>query len=92
MKNWYCSCVHTDPTELSATQNHAFLDLLILAMHADGHLSSPEDKQLQKLLVAMGFTDAPAHAGCEFDQAVARISPSIQSIPKAKELGFGVGR
>jgi hypothetical protein len=89
MKNWYCICMHIDLTELSATQNRAFLDLLILAMHADGHLSSPEDEQLQKLLVAMGFTDEPARRR-EFDQALARISPSIQSIPQAKELALGL--
>jgi hypothetical protein len=81
--------VHIDLKEFSETQNHAFLDLLILAMYADGHLSSPEDEQLQKLLVAMGFTDKPARRR-EFDQAVTRISPSIQSIPKAKELALGL--
>jgi hypothetical protein len=81
--------VHIDLTGFSATQNHAFLDLLILAMYADGHVSSPENEQLQKLLVAMGFTDKPARRG-EFDQAVARISPSIQSISKAKELALGL--
>ena len=81
--------MHIDIAEFSATQNHAFLDLLILAMYADGHVSSPEDEQVQQLLVAMGFTEEPARLR-EFDQAVARISPSIQSIPKAKELALGL--
>jgi hypothetical protein len=81
--------VHLDPTGFSATQNHAFLDLLILAMYADGHLSSPEDDELQNLLVVMGFTEEAARRR-EFDQAVTRISPSIQSIPRAKELALGL--
>jgi len=58
-------------------------------MYADGHLSSPEDKQLQKLLVTMGFAEEAARRR-EFDQAVARISPSIYSIQKAKELALGL--
>ena len=89
VKIWYCVFVHLDPTGFSATQNHAFLDLLILAMYADGHLSSPEDDELQNLLVVMGFTEEAARRR-EFDQAVTRISPSIQSIPRAKELALGL--
>ena len=54
------------------------MDLIILAMYADGHLSLVEEEHLQKLLVAMGFLD-------EIDGAVTRIRPSIQSIQKAKE-------
>jgi len=44
-----------DLTGFSTTQKQALFDLLILAMYADGHLSSAEDEQLQKLLAAMGF-------------------------------------
>ena len=58
-------------------------------MYADGHLSSPEDDELQNLLVVMGFTEEAARRR-EFDQAVTRISPSIQSIPRAKELALGL--
>lgn len=79
--------MHFDLTGFSAEQNFAFLDLLILGMRADGHLSSAEDEPLQKLLAAMGFTDEPARRR-EFDQSVARISPSILSIPKARNLAL----
>ena len=78
-----------DLTGFSATQKQALLDLLILAMYADGHLSSVEDEQLQKLLAAMGFVEEPARQR-EFDAAVTRIRPSIQSIYKAKELALGL--
>lgn len=78
-----------DLTGFSVTQKQALFDLLILAMYADGHLSSAEDEQLQKLLAAMGFSEEPARQR-EFDAAVTRIRPSIQSIYKAKELAMGL--
>src|SRR5208282_4400502 len=58
--------------------------LLILAMYADGHLTTFEDKQLQKLLAAMGFTEKIDRQR-EFDAAVTRMQPFVQSIHKAKE-------
>jgi hypothetical protein len=78
-----------DLTGFSATQKQALFDLLILAMYSDGHLSSAEDEQLQKLLAGMGFIEEPARQR-EFDAAVTRIRPSIQSIYKAKELALGL--
>jgi len=73
----------------SPAQQLALLDLLILAMYADGHLSSVEDERLQKLLVAMGFVDEIDRQR-EFDAAVTRIRPNVQSIYKAKELALGL--
>ncbi len=58
-------------------------------MYADGHLTSFEDEQLQKLLAAMGFTDELDRQR-EFDAAVTRIRPNVQSIHKAKELALGL--
>jgi len=58
-------------------------------MYADGHLSSVEDERLQKLLVAMGFVDEIDRQR-EFDAAVTRIRPNVQSIYKAKELALGL--
>ena len=78
-----------DPNGFSAAQQRALFDLLILAMYADGHLSSVEDERLQKLLAAMGFTNELDRQR-EFDAAVTRIRPSIQSIYKAKELALGL--
>jgi 6-phosphogluconolactonase/glucosamine-6-phosphate isomerase/deaminase len=78
-----------DLTGFSAAQKQALFDLLILAMYADGHLSSVEDEQLQKLLAGMGFVDEIDRQR-EFDAAVTRIRPSMQSIYKAKELALGL--
>ena len=76
--------MHIDLTGFSAKQKLALFDLLILAMYADGHLTSYEDEQLQKLLAAMGFVDEiDRHR--EFDAAVTRIRPCIQTIQKAKD-------
>ena len=61
-----------DLTGFSATQKQALFDLLILAMYADGHLSSVEDEHLQKLLEAMGFVDEIDRQR-EFDAAVTRM-------------------
>ena len=72
-----------DLTGFSTAQKHALFDLLILAMYAYGHLSSIEDEQLQKLLAGMGFLDELDWQR-EFDAAVTRIRPCIQSIHKAK--------
>ena len=72
-----------DLTDFSAAQEQALFDLLILAMYADGHLTTFEDEQLQKLLAAMGHTEeVDRHR--EFDAAVTRMRPSIQSIQRAK--------
>ena len=78
-----------DLTGFSTAQQRALFDLLILAMYADGHLTTYEDEQLQKLLTAMGFTEEPARQR-EFDAAVTRIRPGIESIYKAKELALGL--
>jgi len=72
-----------DVTDFSAIQQEALVDLLILAMYADGHLSTVEDELLQQLLAAMGHKDESDRQR-EFDAAVTRIRPFVQSIQKAK--------
>lgn len=62
----------------SAAQQRALCDLLVLAMYADGPLTSIEDEPLQKLLALFGHTE-------EFDAAVTGMSPLAQTIQKAKE-------
>ena len=89
IKICYFGFMDIDLTGFSATQKQALFDLLILAMYADGHLTSFEDEQLQKLLAAMGFVDEIDRQR-EFDAAVTRIRPCIQSIHKAKELALGL--
>jgi hypothetical protein len=73
-----------DLTGFSAVQQPALFDLLILSMYADGHLTTFEDEQLQKLLATMGFVDEIDRQR-EFDAAVTRIRPIVQSIHQAKE-------
>jgi nicotinamide mononucleotide adenylyltransferase len=73
-----------DLADFSAPQQRALFDLLILAMYADGHLTTFEDEQLQQLLVTMGYAEE-SHRQREFDAAVTRIRPCVQSIHKAKE-------
>ena len=89
IKIWYHLCMDIELTGFSATQKQALFDLLILAMYADGHLSSFEDEQLQKLLAGMGFVEEIDRQR-EFDAAVTRIRPALQSIYKAKELALGL--
>ena len=73
-----------DLADFSATQQRALFELLVLAMYADGHLTTVEDEQLQKLLSAMGHTEESDRQR-EFDAAVTRMRPFIQSLQAAKE-------
>ncbi len=73
-----------DLTDFSTAQQQAFLDLLILAMYADGNLSAVEDERLQKLLKAMGHVDEIDRQR-EFDAAVTRTRPFVESIQRAKD-------
>jgi hypothetical protein len=73
-----------DLSGFSSSQQRALFDLLILAMYADGHLTSVEDEDLQKLLVAFGYTEDFVRQR-EFDAAVTRMRPFLQSIQRAKD-------
>src|SRR5258706_13683815 len=75
--------MHIDLADFSTAEEQALFDLLILGMYADGHLTTFEDEQLQKLLAAMGHTDEAVRQR-EFDAAVTRMRPCIQSIHQAK--------
>ncbi len=80
---WYVLGMDIDLTGFSAAQQRALFDLLILAMYADGHLTTFEDAQLQKLLAGMGHTEEIDRQR-EFDAAVTRIRPFVQSVWKAR--------
>jgi hypothetical protein len=73
-----------EPTQFLAPQQHALFDLLILAMYADGHLTTVDDPQLKALLLDMGFTEE-ADRQREFDAAVDRMRPAVKSFWKARE-------
>jgi len=87
VKIWYDFSMDIELTGFSEAQQQALFDLLILAMYADGHLTSFEDEQLQQVLATMGFVDEIDRQR-EFDAAVTRIRPSIQSIHQAKQLAL----
>ena len=76
-----------DLTGFSTAQQRALFDLLILAMYADGHLTTFEDEQLQKLLAGMGFAEEMDRQR-EFDAAVTRIRPALKNIQTAKDLAL----
>jgi hypothetical protein len=76
--------VRIDLSGFSISQFRALFDLLILAMYADGHLTTVADEQLQQLLAAMGHTEELDRQR-EFDAAVTRMRPAVQSIYKAKD-------
>jgi hypothetical protein len=73
-----------DLADFSPAQQQSLFDLLILAMYADGHLTNVEDDHLQTLLGAMGHTDEFIRQR-EFDAAVTRMRPFVQSIQKARD-------
>jgi uncharacterized tellurite resistance protein B-like protein len=54
-------------------QRQALLDLVMLAMYADGHLAATEDERLVRLLTAMGF-NTEYDRGKHFDASVSRVS------------------
>ena len=73
-------------SRLTESQRRALLDLLILAMYADGHLDLGEDARLQRLLTSMGVDTeydrdrelaAPSLAPA-FTAASTRSDPSIE--------------
>src|SRR5687767_13090259 len=57
----------------SDQQRQALLDLVMLAMYADGHLAATEDDRVVRLLTAMGFT-TEYDRGKHFDASVSRVS------------------
>ena len=72
-----------DLADFTTPQQQALFDLLVLAMYADGHLTTFEDEHLQQLLIAMGHTEEAARQQV-FDAVVTRMRPCIQSIQKAR--------
>ena len=78
-----------DLTGFSAEQQRALFDLLILAMYADSHVTTFEDPQLRELLAAMGCIEEPERQR-EFEAAVTRVKPNLQTAWKAKELALSL--
>jgi uncharacterized tellurite resistance protein B-like protein len=70
-------------SDFNEEQRLALLDLLVLAMYADGHLASAEDARVQRLLTAMGFDSEYDHEK-EFDASVTRIRPHSETVEAAR--------
>jgi uncharacterized tellurite resistance protein B-like protein len=68
--------------DFSTEQCQAFLDLLVLAMYADGQLHSGEDERVEGLLTAMGFEPGYDQQR-EFDAAVTRVRKHSQPVDAA---------
>ncbi len=76
-------------TGFTNPQRQAFLDLLVLAMYADGRLCSAEDQRVEQLLTGMGFEPGYDHQR-EFDASVTRVrrhsQPTAAACAHAAEL------
>jgi len=69
--------------EFTEQQQQALLDLVTVAMYADGHLASADDERVLRLLGTMGFTtdyDRSKH----YDAAVTRVSRHSQTAESAR--------
>jgi uncharacterized tellurite resistance protein B-like protein len=63
---------------LTAQQRQALIDLLILAMYADGHLDLGEDARIERVLTAMGF-GTEYDRGKQLDEAITRLREYSQN-------------
>jgi SNF2 family DNA or RNA helicase len=65
-------------TRLTDQQRNALLDLLILAMYADGGLDLEEDARLNRLLIAMGF-ETEYDRDRQLDDSITRLRQYSQN-------------
>jgi len=73
-----------NPKEFTTTQQHALLDLAMLAMYADGHLASAEDARVHRLLEMLGH-GTEYDRNQQYDAAISRISRKALTKASAKE-------
>jgi uncharacterized tellurite resistance protein B-like protein len=71
-------------TRLTSEQREALIDLLILAMYADGYLDLVEDARLQRLLIAMGF-EAEYDRQRKLDETFTRLREYSQNAELARK-------
>jgi uncharacterized tellurite resistance protein B-like protein len=65
-------------TDFTKSQLQAFLDLLMLAMYADGQLCSAEDERVERLFSAIGIEPGYDRER-EFDASVTRVRRHSQN-------------
>jgi hypothetical protein len=70
-------------SRLTEPQRQALIDLLILAMYADGHLDLGEDARLQRLLASMGV-ETEYDRDKWLDDAITRLRPCAQNATLAR--------
>ena len=58
--------------DFTQPQRLALLDLLVLAMYADGHLASAEEARIRELLLKMG-AESDSERDRQLDDAVTRV-------------------
>jgi uncharacterized tellurite resistance protein B-like protein len=69
--------------DFTEQQKMALLDLAMLAMYADGRLTSAEDQRIVRLLTSLGFaTDYDREK--QYDASVTRVSRHSQSAGEAR--------
>lgn len=71
-------------TRLTDQQRQALLDLLILAMYADGHLDLGEDARLQRVLISMGI-ETEYDRDRLLDDSITRLRQYSQNSKIARE-------
>jgi uncharacterized tellurite resistance protein B-like protein len=64
-------------------QRKALLDLAMIAMYADGKLTSIEDERVNRLLTSMGC-DTDYDRGRDFDAAISRVSRQVLTAEGAR--------
>jgi uncharacterized tellurite resistance protein B-like protein len=68
---------------LTTPQRQALIDLLILAMYADGHLDLGEDARIERLLGAMGF-ETEYDRDKQLDESITRLREYSQNAKVAR--------
>jgi uncharacterized membrane protein YebE (DUF533 family) len=71
-------------SRLNEQQRHALIDMLILAMYADGHLDLGEDARLERVLVAMGV-DTEYDRDRVLDDSITRLRDYSRNAQVARE-------
>lgn len=69
--------------DFSEQQKLALLDLVILAMYADGHLARLEDERVHGLLGSLGFS-SKFERDTQYDASVSRVSRHSQTAESAR--------
>lgn len=80
-----------NPKDFTESQRQAVLDLLVLAMYADGHLASAEENRVQRWLTAQGY-GTEANRDRQFDAAVTRVRPHTETAIKIAQYAITLAR